>query len=447
MLKELFTITLFLILLLPTINAQRVELNATLLEKEVFQGDSLDVAISITNEGESVANITLNYWVWDDNKQWYSGKKEFILSPGGTRHLNKKVFIYPTQPPGIYKITFNVTSDTDQVDRTYSFSVVEKVERVVSEELLESEEIDVTLESNTIETWVGGREKLFLMISNNLGNTLTNIRITVKGIPSSWFRLSKQDIESLEAYKNAYILFTLMVPAKASAGDYTAVISVATPNSIEEKRLNIKVYENEQALLSSKLSFLEEKLDELKDEISNRNLQSEKITAMIQNIELALKFAKLHLESENYEEVKRSTMNTLRMMDVVEDEMELAELESNKRILPTLTVLIVVAIILSSGLVVLFVMLHYKKITINKFLKVPFLEAKELAETIKTEEKRESEEELREKKRKITNLLRILEKQKKEGIISERAYREMRKRNEEKLREIEKKLAELQRTT
>ena len=263
---------------------------------------------------------------------------------------------------------------------------------------------------------------MFVMVSNNLGNVLTDIRITVKGIPSNWFELSEEEIESLESYKNAYILFTLIIPAKASPGDYTAIIDVSTQNSIEEKELKIKVYESEYEFLSSKLTFLQEKLDELKDEINNRNIKSDKLTGMIQNIDLSLRFASLHLENKNYREVSKSLDNALRMMDVVEAEMDILELESSKRMLPTLTLLLIISVVLSCGLVILFVALYYKKITLNKFLKLPFLEAKELAESIKTEEKKESMEELEEKKRKITNLLRILEKQRKEGIISEKAY-------------------------
>jgi hypothetical protein len=257
------------------------------------------------------------------------------------------------------------------------------------------------------------------------------------GFPVSWFNITPSNYYSLAPNATAVFAITFNVPKEVSIGNYTATL-VASSNLISDsKQVNIIVYRSLRELLEEEISKLEDELAQLIIDTKIAEKEGKDVSVvkdMINSIRDEILKARDNLSKENYEGAMKNVENAKILLERARDLLSKLTVKARAFVIPFwLIAAIAIAILAITGT---FLILRKKKE--GEKIRLPtFLPAVKLAEQIR---KKPSKEEILAEKENVLRALRALEKSREEGLISEAAYRAMKKSLEEKLEKIEKKL-------
>ncbi|MGC8812223.1 MAG: NEW3 domain-containing protein [Candidatus Aenigmatarchaeota archaeon] len=438
-----------------------------LFEHEVRQGDYLDFAVTIENKGEVSQDVFLEWWVSSENKTYYSSSGWVYTPANSNQTVTQQAYIFTTQPLGTYELNVKMTYDNVQAPLTAKETFI-----VISKEILPP---NITYPNITYPVYVPsypvvtptapvpiptpsavlpasisiisynsnislvrGTKKTESVIVKNTGlGDLTNISVFLFGIPTTWFTVTPETFGILPPENSTVFLINFDVPKNAIPGEYKVTLSAFSGVVSDQKYVTITVYESLEELLKSEIEKLKNDVKILEREIGIAEKEGKNVTGVLSYLEEINKQINQAEENLANNKTEDAIINVATAKTLVEKARDLLlkltpPIVERVFIIPYwLTWLIPIII----ACVIIALILIRKK-------GVPSIRIKPALPSIpiKKVEEVERKEELVIEKEKLLRMLEVLEKERKEGIISATAYAEMKKSVEEKLEKIEKKL-------
>ncbi|MGC8993285.1 MAG: NEW3 domain-containing protein [Candidatus Aenigmatarchaeota archaeon] len=432
------------------------DVKVTPLEYEVPQGGYLDFTITVINMGEVSQDVFLEYWVssLNETNKTYFYASEAVYSPySTTKNFLRTAYIYNDQPLGDYLINVKMTYSNvkPSIIANASFKVVSKpiVEipiptgRIVTPApipivtsnltaglIIERYNKNISVARNSF--------KVELVTVRNTGSLeLNNITLLLVGIPLNWFNITPSNYFSLKPNQTAVFAINFNIPSNANLGSFPASL-VASSNLIgDQKDVTITIYRSMKELLEEEISKVEDEFAEL---VLNTKIAEKEgkdvsvVKSLITDIEKEIKNGRANLNSEKYEDALKNIENAKLMIERAKDLLSKLEVKVKAFVIPIWLIVSIAGIAILLTSVTIFLAKRRKQVVRLSVL----LPITRIAELVR---KKPSKEELIAEKDKILRSLKVLEKSRAEGLITESAYKAMKKALEEKLEKIERKLS------
>ena len=433
------------------------DLKVVPLEYVVAQGMLLDFNVIIINMGEVSQDVFLEYWVSSPDGTKYFSSSEFVYTPAlKNLTLWRTAYIFPDQPVGLYFINVRMTYDNVQPPLLANATFLVAPGNVTTVKvpiptgqiivptplpvptanltasiLIEKYSPKISVARNSLKTEL-------VTVRNTGSLDLSNISLMLVGIPLTWFNITPSSYFSLKPNEALVFAITFNIPKDATIGNYSATL-IASSNLISDsKQVEIVIYRSMKELLEEEISRLEDELASLVIDTKIAEKEGKDVSVvkdMINSIRDEILKARDNLSKENYESAMKNVENAKILLERARDLLSKLTVKAKAFVIPFwLIAAIAIAILAITGTVLI---LRKKKKEGEKIRLPTFLPAVKLAEQIR---KKPSKEEILAEKENVLRALRALEKSREEGLISEAAYRAMKKSLEEKLEKIEKKL-------
>jgi uncharacterized membrane protein len=309
--------------------------------------------------------------------------------------------------------------------------------------------IEITDYPDEIPTETGWAQYPSVTVNNTGQTTLHNVQIKLNGIPDSWYTVTPKLLPALNAGKTETFVINILVPSGTEAKQYYGTINATSDEAYDEKLTSVIVFGSREELVRYQLEKLKAAFEDFKEDVEAEEARGEKdltrVKEIMDEIEYQIELTEGYLDAKMFEEALESVTTGWRLLDRARDLLRTAPQIKPVTILEIpdwMITLILILIILALALVIL--VNRYKK-KINRIFK--FRErapesatAKDLIgigpEAERAEEEAAAAARRADERKKIEKVLALLEREYKEGIISEKAYNELRKRNLEKFREL-----------
>ena len=424
------------------------------IESEVQQGDYLDFEITIENMGELPQDVYLDYWISDPHGNTYdsvSGEAVFV-DANSSRSFQRRLFIYSNQPVGTYylnvRMTYSSLQPSIHVNRTFSVIIPSAVTPAPSAggaapvtgivtAAKEIYKINISaLYPESIEVERGGVRYLTIEIKNNGNVELSDIYIEISGIPSNWFKKIGK-IGTLAPGDVGIQIVKFEIPDNAEIKTYEAKIKVSTDRVQDERWIKITVYETRKDMLYSMIEKIRDKISELEKKAYRLDVIN--ITGVLELMEKAnyiLNEAEDCLKGENILTCEKKIREAENMVERINYEIMKKRLKERVLLLPIGSVL---AITFFLTLIMITLIFYPKRKAVNKKLnKIRKLITNEFA--VETVGQDGIENVVLERRRELIDLLKTLDEQFKEGVISKETYVELKRKYSKELRNIKIKV-------
>ncbi|MEM7825969.1 MAG: NEW3 domain-containing protein, partial [Candidatus Aenigmatarchaeota archaeon] len=434
-----------------------------LFEHEVRQGDYLDFALTIENKGEVSQDVYLEWWVSSENITYYSSSGWVYTPAHSNQTVTQQAYVFANQPLGTYELNVKMTYDSIQppLIAKETFVVIPKgllppnityppyyppypiyipsypgiapaPVPVPTPSAVLPASISIVSYNNNI-TLVRGMTKTESVVVKNTGIVdLTNITIFLLGIPTTWFKVTPESWRILPPENSTVFLITFDIPKNAVPGEYKVTLSAFSGVVSDQKGVTIRVYESVEELLKAEIEKLKEEVKILEREIGIAEREGKDVSsvlAYLEEINKQITEAEKNLENNKIDDAITNVATAKSLLEKARDLLSKLTLPPVERIFIPYWLLWLIPIIIACVIVALLI-IRKRKPTIRIKPVLP----------VKKVEKAEVKEDLVREREKLLRMLEILEKERKEEIISIAAYTEMKRSIEEKLEKIEKKL-------
>jgi len=436
----------------------------TLFENEVPQGDNLDFAINIENKGEVTQDVYVDYWVSSQDTTYYSNLGQAVLTPALTNQsFTRNAYIYADQPLGTYTLNVRVNYDSLQqpVVNSITFLVITKTTPAppnvtppapqtiyvypspFSGEFIipqPTEKIAANLLITTYNSNTSLARNLTKIESATVKNTgiidLENVSLFILGIPLDWLKVVPERYDKLKPENSSIFLIEYHIPSNAKVGDYKANLIATSGVVSDQKSITIKIYQTLEELLRSDIKKLKEDLQDLNIDIKIAEREGKDVSIVMD----IYNEAKTKLEGAEQDLVDNKTEDALDKVSSVPKLIRRAkELLDSLEIIGkgfdiNLVIIIIVFVFIIAAMISIAILWKQKKLYKIRPYIIPL---GKLVEAVK--HKKVSKEEIEAEKEKLTRMLKIIEKEKQQGILTGISYERMKKSIEEKLTKLEKK--------
>jgi uncharacterized membrane protein len=442
------------------------DFRTNLLENEVPIGDYLDFTLVVENKGSVSQDVLIEYWISDlTGATTYFSTSEFVLAPAFfNQTFSRNAFIFSNQSLGLYllnaRMTFSVVQPSLQVNTT--FSVVESLAATptptpstvsgpsagggepitgfLAEPTPEPVAAILIEKYNSNISLARGMTRIESVTLKNIGKTnLNNMTLLLVGVPLSWYNITPIGYAITEPDKSYTFLVEFHIPKDVNAGQYTGNLVASSNRATDQKSILLTIYESIEDVIKIEIQNLEEQFQEIIIDSKVAEREGKDVTAiklLIEEIKEQISLAKKNLDAGKTEEAlvnigngKNLIERTRRLLDGLEKPVAPAAE------FPFLLILGIVVLII---LIVLSVYLYLKKTKKTvKIFQIPYVSG--LIKLVKGKEV--SKDVLLREHDKLSRMLHILEKERTEGIISEKAYDEMKKSLKVKIYKMGKKIS------
>ncbi len=443
------------------------DVSVNLLEGQAYQDDFIDFEIYVENRGDvSHLDVKLEYWIYGQNQTWsYGGPEDVNVYAHSNRTFVRNLYIEPTQPLGKYYVIALVTWDTSLPSATASgnasFNVVargppappgppgpgEGAPPAAAPEKKPAEKIpkiEITKYLQEIGIETGATKYPTVEVENTGGLDLYNVTLNVIGIPTPWIEITPKVVDSLPPGNSSLFTMKLSMPSIAEPKEYFGTLvaeGVAENNKTsDEKMFKIVVFTSREDLVRWEIERLEKALRDFEMDVEDAKSVGKDVSEvepLVGQIKERVGEAKDYLNKKMYDDALSAVYVGWNLLDRAKYLLSKAPF-----IQPLVTFiplwLIIVLVVLIAIIIVLIFFVKKVKGSIENIFKVQLPHMKPTTVVVEKMEERESME--REIAR-VKRVLNLLEREFKEGMISERAYQGLKARNEEKLASLEKRLS------
>jgi uncharacterized membrane protein len=430
---------------------------------EVYPSDYLDFEAIIENKGEVSQDVYIEYWVSSQNDTWYTASEAVYTPSHSNQSFTRSAYIFSTQPLGNYLLNMRVNYDNVQppIIANTSFTVVSRptnittttttVESAPSGPVPEPEPVPTIIEEweeappkrssisivdyrQQVELAQGWNTTIPITVRNTGEILLEDIELALLGIPSEWYNVRPASLIGLEIGDSSVFLVEFMIPKDSGLGDHDVTLSVASNDTIDRRMMKLTIYASVENLLRKQIDDLRIDLEKLKTEVEvaeRAGKDVSEITLFLEEIEVKIRSAEENLADKLYDESVKDIANARNLIERARSllyEKVLAKERPSKLvyIIPAILVLIILALIIF--------FLIYRRKTKKKPLFPALEKLKGSLKVPKSENKALSRE-----KEKIKRMLKLIEKEKNEKIITKEVYEELKSNMEGKLKELDKK--------
>lgn len=440
------------------------DVSVRMLEGYAYQDDFIDFEIYVENRGDvDHLDVKLEYWVYGQGQTWrYAGPEDVNVYAHTNRTFIRNLYIEPTQPPGEYYVKALVTYDPSQptASGNASFDVVargpappappgEVGEAPAPPAPAEPEErvpkIEITKYLQEIGIETGATKYPTVEVENTGVLGLRNVTLRIVGIPTPWIEVTPALVDYLPAGNNSIFTVKLSMPSIAEPKEYFGTLiaeGIALNNKTsDEKMFKIVVFTSREDLVRWEIDRLEKAVRDFEmdvDEAKSVGKDVSEIEPLIDQIKEKLGEAKDYLNKKMYDDALSAVYVGWNLLERAKYLLSKATF-----VQPLVTFiplwLIVVLIILVSIIIILIFFVKKMKGSVEDIFKLHLPRMKPTTVLVeKMEEKETAGKEIANVKR----VLNLLEREFKDGLISEKAYENLKKRNEEKLASLEKRMSE-----
>jgi uncharacterized membrane protein len=434
-----------------------------LFENEVPQGDSLDFAINIENKGEVTQDVIVDYWVSSQNTTYYSNLGQAVLTPElSNQSFTRYAYIYPSQPLGTYILNVRVSYDTLQqpITNSVTFSVITKTTPQIPPSNQTPETIYVTaptptggtitvttpterISASILITTYNSNISLArnftkiesVIVKNNGIVDLNNVSLLVLGIPLDWFKVVPESYATLHPENSSIFLIEFNIPKNAKVDEYKASLIATSGIVSDQKSITIKIYQSLEELLKNDIKKYKEELQDLYIDIKIAEKEGKDVSTalgLFNQAKTKVDSAEQDLEDNKTEDALDKLSTVPKLIRRAKDLLDSLEKPKEEGI----SIWIILIAFLGIIAAVIIIVLVWKRKKITK-LRPYIISLGRVAEIVK--KKKISKEDMEVERDKLTRMLKVLEKEKEQGIITGNSYDKMKKSIEEKLSKLEKK--------
>ena len=430
-----------------------------LLESEVPRGSLLDYQVIVENKGEVSQDVFIEYWVSTmDQGTTYSSWSEAVLTPALTNQsFTRNIDIPSTQPMGTYLLNARVTWDPVQTPILVNRSFVVTSEITPPTTIITyggvSPYVTAAAPTPTAPLIAGlmiskynnnislARDVTILesIVVNNTGQTsLNNVSLFLVGVPVSWYNITPVSYRTLSEGSSTVFVITMRAPRNAEVTMYRASLIATSGVVSDTKNIEVSVFRSFEDLLREEIRKIRSELHDL--EVDTKVAEIEKkdttnVELLIDEIKVQLGFAEDYIEEGDLEQASSNIANAKNLLEKAKDALDRLEVIKVKGFILPLWAIILILVGTAVGV---FVVLYFRRKKVEKILRPWIVPFGKLADAVKI--KKAPAEDMAKEKEKIERMLKVLEKERKEEIISVGAYREMKKSLEKKLERVKKKI-------
>jgi len=246
-----------------------IEVNVTveIQDKTVCLGESVNANVNITKtEPPEPVYMNLTHQLLDPDSVIIGNQSELVYVENST--LREPTFMIPLSSQLGYYTFLSSVQYLDKTDQTYDiFEVISCEEEVPSGGSGGASapaaagpplnySMSLKLSTNLISSLPGER-KTFLAIVNNTGNVnLKNVRLSVKGVPTTWLRIIPNDIE-IPYSRVQEFLVVVEIPNNVGPGVYDLKVQAMGRVDTEIKTLKLIVAKTPEELANLLLEEME----------------------------------------------------------------------------------------------------------------------------------------------------------------------------------------------
>lgn len=430
------------------------------VEPEVPREDYLDFELLIENMGEvSHQDVLVEYWISGNNQTWDYGNASINVPANSNRTFIRSLFIYSFQPLGQYtlnaRVTYDPTIPPAFANRT--FYVVEAGpgpppspgpapggEAAVPGEISGEPKIEITNYQSDIGMEVGAVKYVTVSVKNTGGSLLRNVRLLITGIPSPWIdEIEPIVMEELVTGNTSNFRVKLKIPIIAEAKEYSGKITADANVTKDEKPFKITLFTTKEQLIMWEIDRLKKALDELETDIENAKKAGKDVSEVepyIDRIEEQIDLAEDYLEDKMYEESLSAIHTGWGHIEKARYYLSIAPFIEIliETIFPPWLILLFIILAVVIGVLLLFV--KRMKGVFDRVFRMQVPGAPGGVKPSVMVEKIKEKEQYQKQAANIRRVLGLIEKEFKEGLITESAYNDLKRRNEEKLKKIEERL-------
>ena len=434
-----------------------VSINA--LTPEVPAGERLEIEINITNTGPTDNfDVNVSYWVEDGSVYM---KNISVNVPAFSKITVENTYfdIFYDQSEGIYTLSVRVvySDDFPSAEASTTFKVLPPVTTTTVPPRPPQEEepaappgppappmpgvgkIEIVKYPQEIIVERGWVNYPSVVVNNTGGVALRDIILSISGIPSSWYTIEPSEVDFLPVGDSAIFTIKLEVPITAEAKEYYGVLKAESSQASDEKMFVLLVFESRAELLDYEIKKLKKEIQDFESEVERAKEMGKDVSEVERLLEEAknqVGLAENYYLRKMYDDALAAVFAARGLLDRAKYALSIAPYM--KRVLIPLipTWLMILLVVLAVVIVVLLIWLKKIRVDLTRIFRPGESEVK-AAEEVKVTPEREA---LEAERNKVNRMLKLLETERKEGIITKKAYEELKFRNETKLKEIEEKL-------
>jgi hypothetical protein len=431
-----------------------------LLETEVEQGGVLDYVMIIENKGELRQDVHVSYWYSRAGSSVrYGNWSEYVLTPPLTNEsFTRSMNIGSSQTMGSYLLFAEVAYDSAQpsliVNSTFSIvGAVSPPTTIITYGEGVSPYVTGAAPTPTAPLVAGlmisrynnnislARDVTILesIVVNNTGQTsLNNVSLFLVGVPVSWYNITPVSYRTLAEGSSTVFVITMRAPRNADVTTYRASLIATSGVVSDTKNIEVSVFRSLEDLLKDDLRKIRKELQDLEvdtrvAEIENKDTTN--VELLIDEIHAQIELAEDYLEEGDLEQASSNIANAKNLLEKAKDMLDRLEVIKVRGFMLPLWAIILILVGIA---IAVFLVLYFKRKKVQKMLRPWIVPFGKLTDAVKL--KKAPEEDMAKEKEKIERMLKVLEKEREEGIISVGAYREMKKSLEKKLESVKKKI-------
>lgn len=276
----------------------------------------------------------------------------------------------------------------------------------------------------------GGFSVMTLLV-RNLGNTnLSGIAVSVTGVESGWVELP--DKFDLNANESKYINVGFTIPFNAAVDSYNAKVIVSGQDASDSADFVIKVFGSKAELYLYKIQLLKARIKKVEGEIIQAQVNKKDVTearGLLDQARGKVTEAELFLNSEAYEEADDAITLANDFLDRAEFAIQMAGLLGTP-FTQKWTFYLLLLILFAIIVFVIWILTRLKKME----LKLSGVSLKRVFMG------KAAYKNLEKEKAKLEKILKLIEKEYNENMISKDSYEEIKNKNLEKLNEVDQML-------
>ncbi len=450
---------------------------------EVPRSDYVNFEIFLENMGEVTQDVYIDYWVSYENQTFYYGGEAILTPTGENKTVARNAYIFSNQPLGINTLNLKVTYDSVQapIILNATFEVIDEdieippppetnqtggssgggsgggggwretiivlpPKNVPPEEAakaVKEAKIDIESHNKEINIVRGWSALESVKVKSMGGAPLTNVTLSLTGIPTLWYTITPKNYESLPPGNNTVFLVEFKIPTNVDSGSYGLTFTARSKESIDEAVGRLVIFTSIEELVNRDIMNLKIELGKLQDDTDFSEKLGKDVSPVrdiISQAQTQIRSAEDNVKKKSFDDSLQNTQTASglikrgkRLLETAIIEKEAAGKPAENVWVSALKILLIIMLIASIALWTL-----RSKGKLNTELLQKYLKHEK---NINANEDRKKE--LSDERAKIERMVKLLESELKEGIITESAYNELKKRNEEKLARIDKELKKL----
>ena len=434
------------------------DVSVNMLETDVPKADYADFELLLTNMGYTTPDVLVEYWVSGANQTWSYRSESVMVNANANRTLLRNLYILSDQPVGQYYVNAKITYD--QANNLYatanaSFNVIEggvipqppgptapgAAEGAKGAISAQPPKIEIVKYSPEIGMELEVVKYPTVEVKNTGGSKLYNVTLRVTGIPSPWIEdISPKVVPELATGNSSIFTITLKIPSTAETKEYTGQIIADANVTRDEKTFTLTLFSSRAQLIRWEIDRLKKAFQEFQVDVENAQKagkDTKDVLPYIDEIKEHISVAEDYLEKKMYDDSLsevHSGWSALEKAIYLLSQAPFVQILIETIFPPWLIAILVVLV------VAIVILLFFVRKMRGVFDRIFRLQAPGGAQgamkTTLVVEKMKEREALEKEEMNTRRVLNLLERQFKEGLITENAYMSLKARNEEKLAKI-----------